>query len=402
MKLLFSIGVIVIVALIGSRLTFLNRRLPLGFKNILFTGAEYIFIGVILGRMGLNLIDTRSLNNLEPFLIFGLCWIGFLFGLQFEFRQLKNLPRFYFSISAIQAFITFLIVSFAVYLSFKALFSLPENTLLIMAITLGSAASCTAQSALAIVSNNYQFENRKLLALLRYISSVDGIFALGFFTIAIWIMPGINNTDFSLARSLRWFILSISLGIISALILIILSKTKFSQQEFLVFLIGTVLFCGGLASKANSSPLVIGFICGMVTANLCRHRLRALATIIHSEKSIYIILLIITGASWALKLDHILLITGIYVIIRTIGKVIGIFTATRIFRTEFYTPPALGLGLLSEGGLTIAIIINFKLLYPSLSDYLITIIILSMFVNELISPKFILYQIKGSKKKTKE
>jgi hypothetical protein len=73
MKLLLSIVVIVVIALMGSRLTFLNRRLPLGFKNILFTGAEYIFIGIILGRMGLNLIDTRSLNNLEPFLIFGLC-----------------------------------------------------------------------------------------------------------------------------------------------------------------------------------------------------------------------------------------------------------------------------------------------------------------------------------------
>jgi hypothetical protein len=146
---------------------------------------------------------------------------------------------------------------------------------------------------------------------------------------------------------------------------------------------------------------VIGFICGTITANFCRHRLRALATIIHSEKSIYIILLIIIGASWSLKFDYILLITGIYFLIRTTGKVIGTFTATKIFKTDFNTPPALGLGLLSEGGLTIAIIINFKLLYPSLSDYLMTIIILSMFVNELISPKFILYQLKGYKKKIK-
>jgi hypothetical protein len=91
MKLLLSIAIIVAIAVIGSRLTFLNRKLPLGFRNIIFTGIEYIFIGVLLGRMGLNLIDAKSLNNFEPFLIFALSWIGFLFGLQFKFSTIKNL-----------------------------------------------------------------------------------------------------------------------------------------------------------------------------------------------------------------------------------------------------------------------------------------------------------------------
>ena len=80
MKLLLSIVIIVVIAVVGSRLTFLNRRLPLGFRNIIFTGIEYIFIGVLLGQMGLNIIDSTSLNNLEPMLVFGLSIIGFLFG----------------------------------------------------------------------------------------------------------------------------------------------------------------------------------------------------------------------------------------------------------------------------------------------------------------------------------
>ncbi|MBN1225825.1 MAG: hypothetical protein JXA79_02420 [Deltaproteobacteria bacterium] len=91
MKLLLSIAIIVAIAVIGSHLTFLNRKLPLGFRNIIFTGIEYIFIGALLGRMGLNLIDAKSLNNVEPLLIFALSWIGFLFGLQFKFSTIKNL-----------------------------------------------------------------------------------------------------------------------------------------------------------------------------------------------------------------------------------------------------------------------------------------------------------------------
>ena len=55
-------------------------------------------------------------------------------------------------------------------------------------------------------------------------------------------------------------------------------------------------------------------------------------------------------------------------------------------------PPGIGLGLISEGGLTIAIIINFRLLYPTVADSLTTIVILSVFINEFLSPRLILAQ----------
>lgn len=395
MKLLLSIVIIVVIAVVGSRLTFLNRRLPLGFRNIIFTGIEYIFLGVLLGQMGLNIIDFKSLNNLEPLLIFGLSIIGFLFGLQFEFRSLKNLPRFFFSISAVQATIAFLIITPTLYFSFKALFSLPDEIILIMAITLGSAACCTAQSALAIVKKNYKVENRRLFSLLRYIASIDGLFALGFFSLAVSILTTTTSENFNLIGSLKWFFLSLAIGILCALLLIVLSNTKFSQQEFVVFLIGIVLFAGGLAIKTGNSPLVIGFVCGIVYANFSKHRLRALDTIVNSERSIYIIMLIIIGAGWTLILGNILIITCIYFVIRVIAKVIGTYAATRAFKSDFDVPAASGLGLLSEGGFAVAIIINFSLLYPSLSDYLVTVIIISMFVNEILSPKLILLQFEN-------
>jgi Kef-type K+ transport system membrane component KefB len=340
--------------------------------------------------MGLNIIDSKSLSNLEPLLIFGLSIIGFLFGLQFEFRGLRNLPRFFFSISAVQATVAFIIIAPILYFSIKTLFIFPDEIILIMAITLGSAACCTAQSALAIVKNNYKVENRRLFSLLRYIASIDGLFALCFFSLAVSILTTTVSEKFSLIGSLKWFFLSLAIGILCALLLIILSNTKFSHQEFGVFLIGIVLFTGGLAIKTGNSPLVIGFFCGIVYANFSKHRLRALNAIVHSERSIYIIMLIIIGAGWNLILGNILIITCIYFVIRVIAKVVGTYAATRTFKSDFNVPAASGLGLLSEGGFAVAIIINFSLLYPALSDYLVTVILLSMFVNEILSPKLIL------------
>jgi len=390
MKLLITIITITIIALIGSRLTFLNRKLPLGFRNIIFTGTEYIFIGVFLGKMGLNMIDPEILTSLEPFLFFGLSWIGFLFGLQFDFKSLRNLPRLFFSISAIQAFFTFLAVTPVIFFSLKTFSTLPERTVLILSFALGSASVCTAQSALAIVSNNYRFKNRKLFSLLHYIAGIDGIFALALFALTFFIFPLSGNIKFNLMHSLKWLLLAVTIGIITALIFIILSRVKFSQQEFIVFILGTVLFGGGLAMKTNNSPLLIGFICGLITANLCRHRLRALEIMVHSEKSIYIIILVIIGAGWKLDSNFILIITGFYFLSRILAKLAGIFAATRSFKSDFHVPWNTGLGLLSEGGFAIAIIISFSLFYPSLSDYMVTVVIISMILNEFISPKLIL------------
>lgn len=392
MKLLLTIVIMLVISVLGSRFTFLNRRLSLGFRNILFTGTEYIFIGVLLGGMGLNVLDAGALKKMEPFLIIGLCWVGFLFGLQFKVRQLKTLPRFYFSISAIQAVVTFLLVSVFMYFILKRQLVLQGTVLIMVTLTLGSSSSCTAQSALAIVGQNYKFKNRRLLDLMRYISGIDGFYALFFFAAAMSIFPGGKIAAFNLTASLKWLLISVIMGIIPALIFISLSRTRFSSREFFVFLIGTLIFCGGLAYQIRYSPLITGLVCGVFTANFSRHRLRALSEILHAEKSIYIILLFLLGAGWNFKADYILLVTGIYITTRIFGKFIGAYIGAKIFKPGFHVPFTIGFGLMSEGGHAVAIIMNFKLLYPTIADPLITIVILSVIFNELVSPWFILSQ----------
>jgi len=392
MKLLLAIVLIALIALIGSRLTFFSRRLTMGLKNIIFTGTEYIFLGVFFGNYGMNLLDAETLKKLEPFLFFGLSWIGFLFGLQFEVKRLRALPRRYFSITAIQSFIVFVLVSFVSWYLFKIFALFPENLLLLASITLGSAASCTAQSAIAIVSHNFRIENKGLLGLMRYISSVDGLFALLFFAAALCMLPDGDFVGPGFLKLAGWLAVSICLGILPAFVLIFLSRTRFTQQEYMVFLIGVIMFCGGLAERLNYSSLVVGLICGIVTANFCPYRLRALSIVVHAEKSIYIALLVLLGAGWNIRLDAALIVAVIYFVSRLIGKVVGVFTATRIFKPKYEVPAQLGLGLISEGGLAVAIIINVILLYPALSDSLITIIIFSVIINEYISPSMIVKQ----------
>lgn len=394
MKFLLTIILLTVISIIGSRLTFLKRKFSMGFQNILLTGTEYIFVGILLGQMGLGFLDADAIVQLSPFLIFGLCWIGFLFGLQFEVRNIKKMPRFFFSITIVQSLLTFLLVSVAMVVVFHQFLEVKFSIIMIIALTLGSAASCTAQSALAIVDRRHRFSKPRLLNFLRYVSGVDGLMALIFFTLALSIFPAAEVSRVNFLNSLEWLGIVLLLGLIPGFILISISRVKFSQQEFVLFLIGTVLFCGGLADMLNHSPLIAGFICGLVTANFCRHHIRALSTVLQAEKSIYIILLLLLGASWHFSSATSLIIAGIYFLIRIIGKLAGTYLAIQIWNPGFYLPKTIGLALLSEGGLTVAIILDFKLLYPMIADPIITIIIISIFINEWLSPRFTLAQFK--------
>lgn len=400
MKLLLAIAIIAAIAIIGSRITFFNRRLPLGIRNILFTGTEYIFIGLILGPFVLGILDEKTLLQLESFLWFGMAWIGFLFGLQFEIRLLKKLPRYYFSITAIQSTVTFLIVAFALYLLLSALSIFSDEITLYSAMVLGAAASCTAQSAIAIVNLNYRIENKGLLELLRYISSVDGIFALVYFVLALSLVTMINATEGtanSILVPLKWIAISVGVGAIPSFILIILSQNRFNNNEFTLFVIGILLFCGGLAQQLSYSPLISGMICGVFTANFCKQRLRAIQLVVHAEKSIYILLLLFIGAYWKLQFNVTVLIGIAYFLFRITGKVVGVFLSTRLFKPQYRVPLGAGLGLISEGGLVVAIILNFHVLYPTVAESLITVVVFSILLSEFISPKLILKQLESEK-----
>jgi len=66
---------------------------------------------------------------------------------------------------------------------------------ILVSVVLGCIGSCSAQSAIAIVSQNHRFKNKELIDLLRYISSVDGVFALIFFSLALCIFPNQEQVE---------------------------------------------------------------------------------------------------------------------------------------------------------------------------------------------------------------
>ncbi len=392
MKLLLAIVVLTAVALVGARGISHSHRFPLGVRAVMLTGTVYILLGVLLGGAGIGVLDSGTLSQMSPALLFGLSWVGFLFGLQFKVRQLRSLPRSYFSITALHAMVTFLLVTGAIYLLLDVLLGGRSPALLLtLAMILGSTACCTAQSALAIVDREMRLENRGLLELLRYMSAVDGLFGLCLFALATCLAAGLAGGALQ-PLGVVWSLAAPALaGLASTAVFIVIANGRFSRQEFGLFIMGSLMFCAGLAHTLHASTLVAGLWFGIAAANVSRHRQRTMAMVIKGEKTIYIILLLLAGASVQLELGSGLLLLGAYLAARAVGKLAGAFVATRTFRPQYPVPPHVGLGLFSEGGLPVAMVMSFRAIagLPE-AETLVMVTLASVLVSELVGPSLIL------------
>jgi hypothetical protein len=88
MKAFFALGLLILIAFLGSRFLFKRRKLLDPVSYFILSDLISIFLGSILGKHGFNVLSAQVLRGFNPLISFGLGWIGFLFGFQLEFRYL--------------------------------------------------------------------------------------------------------------------------------------------------------------------------------------------------------------------------------------------------------------------------------------------------------------------------
>ncbi|MBN2008144.1 cation:proton antiporter [candidate division KSB1 bacterium] len=393
MKIILIIVITATIALIGSQFTFNSRKIPLGTRHILLTGTEFIFIGLLIGPGFLQLINPDAAQQLHPFLSFGLGWIGFLFGLQFDINKVRFLPKNYFSITAVLAIITMLVVFWVFWVIFIGTLSYGHAHAWVLAMIMAAVAACTGQSSMAIVHRDHHIPSKGLMNLFRYIAAVDALFSIMICGLALCYHK-VDQPFYTTAYHLSawaWFIVSLSIGGILGFVFHFLSYHKVTQDELLLVTIGLVMFASGISLFLKLSPLLVTFAMGFIVANRSSRNTRVLEIMIRSEKSVYILLVILAGASWQLSRAIPIGLAFLFIVVRAFGKYIGGFVAAKMIKTEFKVPTNMGLGLLSQGGVAIAILVNVQQVFRESSINLIfTIIIIAIIVNEFISPRLVI------------
>lgn len=384
--------ILVLIGLLGARFSFNASRVPLGPRLFFSSGTHFLFLGFLLGSTGLGLLSRVTIDQLYPIFALGLGWIGLLFGLQLDRRHLIRFPPGYLLMAVAQAAIAFLIFFVLGALILGAVQPLDLEVRGILLAT-AATASISTPAAMALISNTFLVRGR-ISRLLFFIASLDaivGIVALQFSY--AYFHPAELISEIRLLSAAVWIAIALALGIIFGIFFLWLTRPKPSAEELTLYLLGLVVFGAGTALYLGLSPLFLSTVTGAVIANLSPLRRRVYALLQTWEQPLYIILLILAGALLSFPGWVIVPLALGYVLVRLVAKVVGNFFTVRAVRPAADPPDRLGLGLIPQGGISLAMAISITLTYGALrvggvpvTEVLYSTTVLGVVLSEMVGP----------------
>lgn len=390
MKIFAALLIIIFLVFSGYHLTFRSFRMPLFAREFYFTGTEFIFIGLLLGPYLLNLLDAETLGSLEPLTTLLLGWIGLLCGFQFEISGIKKFPSSFLKSSLVEVVITFSFIFGTSYLLLPCFFNVPENMRLVISISLASAASCTSQTGLALLTSDIMTKRSDTINYLRYMSSMGSISALLLFSLVyLFQVPIIANPSWlQLSGYEIWIVVTANAALLLLYNLFLAQRRN--KKELGLVIIGMIVLTSGAASTLCFSPLIANFVMGACIVNTTREKERIFSLLISIEKPVYLLLLVFLGAGWAPTSLWYLPMALIFCFVRFAGKLSGGYLASQINKPQNHFPPTIGLGLLEQGGIPLAILFDFQQGFPGQPiASVVAFAIIALIINDMASPHLI-------------
>ncbi|HEX6940165.1 MAG TPA: cation:proton antiporter [Longimicrobiales bacterium] len=384
--------ILVMLGLLGARLSFTVKRAPLGPRLIVATGTHFLFLGFLLGSHVLDLLSRGTINELYPFLALGLGWIGLLFGLQLDRRHLRHFPRAYLAVALGQAAVAFLLFYGAGRLLAAGAGAEGSATNALLMAT--AATACISTPAGIVLISNTFLVRGKVSQLLLFIASLDGVVGI----VALQLAYGAYHPLAAAAPAagidaLVWLGVALALGIVFGVFFLWLTRPRPEREELVLFLLGLVVFSAGTAFYLGLSPLFLSMVIGVVVANFSPVRRQVYAVLQAWEQPIYVILLVLAGALLSFPSWAVVPLAAAYLVARVAGKLAGGFLLTRAARLPFPAPARLGLGLIPQGGISLAMAVSIALTYGTLQasgvavvDALFAVVVLGVVASELVGP----------------
>ena len=388
---LLSTLILILLALLGARISFSEVRVPQGPRLLLRTGIHFLFIGFLLGPQALGLLSVDAVEQLFPLLALGLGWVGFLFGLQLDRTALRGFPRSWIGITVVQAVLTFFIF---VGLGWGLLVLLGRTSPIEQLLLAGCAATAavSAPAGVALVSTNFLVRGN-VRTLLFFIASLDGVVGIvALQLVYAWFRP--SDMVLTLAQSPSpWApALALGVGLACAILFLWLNRPRPSSDALFLFLLGMAAFASGLALRLQLSPLFVCMVLGALVANLSADRQRIFRLLQGWEQPVYLLFLLLGGAFLQFSTIWILPLALAYAVMRAVGKVGGTLVATRTIPAGFPTPKRMGEGLVTQGGMSVAMALSAVLTYQGLGadgtseELIFAVVVLGVVLSDLAGP----------------
>lgn len=322
----------------------------------------YLLVGVVLGRSVLNIIDEASARSLGMITDFGLGIVAFMIGSELSRRMLKRLGRKLVVLVVCESLAVFLLVAGLIWALSGWL--LPIGLAGAGALVLGAMAPASAPAGTVVVIQEYKARG-PMTSLLLGIVGLDGAFAISLYAFAAAATRMLlGDEPVSVFTALRGPTLEIigglGLGAVMGLILKVILDRRRDSDDLMVYSIGVVLLATGLANALGLSLILANLALGTVLVNLsARQAERTYNSLQNITAPIFVLFFVVAGAHLDLRMLAALSLLGpVYVLARTAGKIGGAYAGARFTHADATTRRYLGLGILSQAGVTIGLALS--------------------------------------------
>ena len=415
------IAILLLAALLSTRL-----MKVLHLPNV--TG--YIITGIIMGPFVFGVLFNHFtydgikesviytyVNRLSWVSQIALGFIAFSIGTSFRTNVLKSVGKRVIIITILEALAASVFVIIALLVLH---FTMPDKVPLSLVLTLGAIASATAPAATLMVIRQYNAKGPLVNTLLPVVA-LDDAAALILFAILFQVATHVSNGgEFSiyamLFKPIIEIIISLAIGTALGGLISLINKIFKSRNNKLVLCIFTVFAAVGLyilfkqpyMGGFELSSLLICMMAGALFTNLAKDSTRTLDVLDRFTSPIYMMFFVFSGASLDLSIFFnengliVLLIAGIYLVFRVVGKYLGAFTGTSITHCEPQVKKYLGLTLVPQAGVAIGLATTASGLFGAsenetlrlVGSLIIAIILTSTLVYELVGPLLSKYALK--------
>lgn len=366
--------------------------------HFVFSGMLYLLLGLLIGpHLGFGALTEDLLFKLEPLtdLMTGIA--GFLLGLRTRFL-LRNKRIFLSGIST--ALITFFLVGIALFfiVPFAVGFENQEDILGFLNIPflkgvnskqiwIGFGVAATACSAsllsLGMVSKFQKSASEITRALGTMAPALQfvAVFLLGGCLALLTSGTSAVNLNLSVGQ---WIGATLCSGLLCGLIFSLFIGKQSDPDRIMLAALGAIIFAAGIGTILSVSSMFVCFLTGVTISLFSSYADVLKKNLIRLEEPIFVLLLIVGGASWNPELNRSWMLPAIYFIIRSFAfsnfahLMYHNFTKKKLTR--------LGQGLLGQDLIAVAIALSLAQDFPEKTAQLIlTTILGSIFLNDIVA-----------------
>ncbi len=363
----------------------------------------YLVAGLLIGPFclgalripGLGFSSLGQVEGLSLLTQTALGFIAFTIGNEFRLSQLKSMGSRAITIGILQAVVTTVLVDvllIGLHLAFPSLLSIPA------AITLGAIAAATAPAATLMVVRQYKAEG-PLTRLLMLVVAIDDAVGLLLFSASFGIANALESGSVSLVgvilEPLMEIGLSLLLGAVLGLSLNFVERFFHSRSKRMAVSVAFVLLMVGLSSiqftlgglHCGFSLLLLCMMAGTVFCNVCSTSEELMERVEGWTVPVNILFFVLSGAELDLGIllnPSTLLIGGVYILARSLGKYLGSYGSCRMTRCNAAITKHLGITLLPQAGVALGMALTAaRLLDGALVR---NVVLFAVLVYELIGP----------------